>query len=184
MGLFGFGKKKGAVVSKRELVGLEADLHENYPKLIARLQVEFNKNEGIKNKWGRFIKFYTGELETLKSPDLRYSSAALFVSKDKSRRNFIWNVKSVVLIFFLEGIPKSWIKNKYDIPIEDLHHIFLLPVYDHNVPCWGILYQIRNTGVYRSYAQKFTSLSEDGLFIAVRDLVVNNSVGWPNRKGK
>lgn len=162
------------VVSEQELVGLEADIHEHYGEFIAKLQAEFNKGKNeVKNKSGRFIKFIGGKLKDVTDLD-QFGVHSL---KDPSKRKLILSVKGINLTFVLTDTKGSSITSKYEVPVNDIYQINLLPVDDNGIHRWSVLYYIVGRGVYLPYARKFTSLSEDGLFFAVRDLVVKNSAG-------
>ena len=166
MSRFGFGKKERMVVDKRELVGLEADLHENYQRLIARLQVEFNKDKGIRNKEGSIVKFSGGKTS--------FYPKAVSIEEDKAGR-MVPGVKYVNLEFgvyrFVSGRerPSQLLKQ----------YVSIVPVINNGTHRWAIDYGIqgRGGGVGMTSARKYNSLGDPALVYAVKQIVVKHSVG-------
>ncbi len=161
MGIFNNRKKEE--LSLKEKVGLLADIEENFSELEAKLKAFFNKGkESIKNKDGNIIRFDKARISRIDDKD---PLVTIYNLRDPYKRTVLTSV-GVIKINFNLFYEKE---KSFNCEVE------LLAVDDNGTSRWSLIYWIKKHKSTRKYPRVFSSLGEDGLFFAIKDMVVKNS---------
>lgn len=159
MGFFDRFRRKKPAATIQEVVGLQADIAQNYNRFIGQLQSFYRKGEEHqKNKKDQEVEFKKAQLREV-------DDLIIKVFRINSQKEVLRNVRQIALYFNV-----FWQKDKsYDYEID------LIPVHDDGQEKWSILYKIHRLGKSQVHPKFFERLDDLDLFQAITKIIYENT---------
>ncbi len=159
MGIRDWFKKTPKQATVEEVVGLQADIQQNYSRFVAQLQSFYNKTkEPAMNTKNQIIQFDKAQLREI-------DNLLINVFKLNSKKEVIRRVRYIELYFNI-----FWQKDR-SYP----YRIYLMPVDDEGKEKWSVGYTIQSRGKSEVYPNLFNGLNYPDLFQAISEIVYKYS---------